>query len=315
MNIVSNDIRKSVVDCFDLIEKIKKIIDNKFVLTNELMKNHTSFKIGGPTSILVEVSSVKEVKDLISLLKLENVKYFIMGNGSNLLVSDKGYSGVIVKISNEFSYVNIDGFKVTANAGILLSKLSKDIANESLIGFEFASGIPGTIGGAISMNAGAYDGEMKNCVKSVTVLTEEGEILDLTNDEMNFGYRVSDVKRFNYIVLEVILEFKKGDREIIREKTNDFTNRRRTKQPLTLPSAGSMFKRPPGYYAGKLIDDSGLRGVRIGDAQISKLHCGFVVNRGNATCTDVVELISMVQKVVRDKFDVGLETEVKYLGE
>ncbi|MBI9013754.1 MAG: UDP-N-acetylmuramate dehydrogenase [Clostridiales bacterium] len=308
------DDRKPFAETNGLYEKIKDIVHPERVLLNEPMSNHTSFKIGGPAAMLIEIADSSELIRLLPLLKDTNVQYFIMGNGSNLLVSDNGYKGIVIKLADYLTNVTIDKHEITAEAGILLSTLSKIIAKESLIGFEFASGIPGTVGGAIAMNAGAYDGEMKNCVKSVKVLTQNGEILDLTNEEMNFGYRTSDIKKYDYIVLETTFAFEKGDPKEISEKTKDFTERRTSKQPLTLPSAGSMFKRPVGYFAGKLIDDSGLRGVRIGDAQISEKHCGFVVNRGNATCREVQDLIRMVQKIVKDNYGVMLETEVKYLG-
>lgn len=297
-----------------LYDKISHIVNEDRLLLDEPMKNHTSFKIGGPAALLIEIADVQEISAVIPLLESEGVKYFVMGNGSNLLVADEGYTGVVIKLSDYFTNVTIDGPRVTAESGILLSTLSKIIAKEAFIGFEFASGIPGTVGGAITMNAGAYDGEMKDCVESVKVLTRGGEIKTLSNEEMNFGYRISDVKRHDYIVLETTFRFEKGDMELIKAKTNDFTERRTSKQPLTLPSAGSMFKRPVGYYAGKLIDDSGLRGLRIGDAQVSEKHCGFVVNRGEATCQEVLELIQVIRKVVMDNFGVMLETEVKYLG-
>jgi UDP-N-acetylmuramate dehydrogenase len=312
--LIENDNKKAFNDVEGLLDKIYSIVHSDRVLINEPMSNHTSFKIGGPAAVLVEVADTNEVVELMRLIRKEEVKCFIMGNGSNLLVDDNGYTGIVIKLSDYYTNVIIDKEHVTAESGILLSILSKIIAKDEFIGFEFASGIPGTIGGAIAMNAGAYDGEMKDCVESVKVLTKSGEILDLTNEEMNFGYRISDVKRKGYIVLETTLKFDKGDIELIKAKTKDFTERRTSKQPLTLPSAGSMFKRPVGYYAGKLIDDSGLRGVRIGDAQVSEKHCGFVVNRGNATCKEVLELIKMVQKVVHDNYGVMLETEVKYLG-
>lgn len=308
------DNRKPFTEINGLYEKIKEVVHPDRVLLDEPMSNHTSFKIGGPAAMLIEIADSSELTHLLPLLKTSDVQYFIMGNGSNLLVNDGGYKGIVIKLADYLTNVTIDKHEITAEAGILLSTLSKIIAKESLIGFEFASGIPGTVGGAIAMNAGAYDGEMKNCVKSVKVLAQTGEILELTNEEMNFGYRISDVKKYDYIVLETTFTFEKGDPKEISEKTKDFTERRTSKQPLTLPSAGSMFKRPVGYFAGKLIDDSGLRGVRIGDAQISEKHCGFVVNRGNATCREVLDLIQMVQKIVKDNYGVMLETEVKYLG-
>lgn len=297
-----------------LYDHIKHIVPEERLFIDEPMKQHTSFKIGGPAALLIDIANEEEIAKLIQLLEREGVKYFIMGNGSNLLVADEGYSGIVIKLSDYFSAVRIEDNRVIAKAGILLSTLSKRIAKEAFIGFEFASGIPGTVGGAITMNAGAYDGEMKDCVEKVKVLTRSGEIMEFSNEEMHFGYRISDVKRNDYIVLETVFRFEKGDIEIIKEKIRDFTERRTSKQPLTLPSAGSMFKRPVGYYAGKLIDDSGLRGVRVGDAQVSEKHCGFVVNRGNATCKEILELIEIVRKVVRDNYGVMLETEVKYLG-
>jgi len=297
-----------------LYEKINKVVDASRLILNAPMKEHTSFKIGGPAALLIDIASVDEILQVLEILNTNNAKYYVMGNGSNLLVDDEGYTGVIVKLADYLANVTIKNNQVTAESGILLSTLSKIVAKESLIGFEFASGIPGTVGGAITMNAGAYDGEMKDCVVSVKVLKEDGTVEDIVNEDMNFGYRMSDVKVHNYIVLEATYKFEQGDPKVILEKTKDFTERRTSKQPLTLPSAGSMFKRPVGYYAGKLIDDSGLRGARIGDAQISEKHCGFVVNRGKATCKQVLDLIEMVRKVVMDKFGVMLETEVKYLG-
>lgn len=297
-----------------LYEKINKYIPKERLYENEPMKNHTSFKIGGPAALLIDVADRDELVEIMKLIRENNAKFFIMGNGSNLLVDDAGYSGIVIRLSDYYTNVTIEAPRVIVESGILLSTLSKIIAKESFIGFEFASGIPGTVGGAITMNAGAYDGEMKDCVEKVSVLTKSGEILELSNEEMNFGYRISDVKRNDYIVLETTFKFDKGDIEVIKAKTKDFTERRTSKQPLTLPSAGSMFKRPPGYYAGKLIDDSGLRGARIGDAQISEKHCGFLVNRGQASCQEVMDLIKMVQKVVFDQYGVMLETEVKYLG-
>jgi len=297
-----------------LYEKINKVVDASRLILNAPMKEHTSFKIGGPAALLIDIASVDEILQVLEILNTNNAKYYVMGNGSNLLVDDEGYTGVIVKLADYLANVTIKNNQVTAESGILLSTLSKIVAKESLIGFEFASGIPGTVGGAITMNAGAYDGEMKDCVVSVKVLKEDGTVEDIVNEDMNFGYRMSDVKVHNYIVLEATYKFEQGDPKVILDKTKDFTERRTSKQPLTLASAGSMFKRPVGYYAGKLIDDSGLRGARIGDAQISEKHCGFVVNRGKATCKQVLDLIEMVRKVVMDKFGVMLETEVKYLG-
>lgn len=297
-----------------LYKAFEAVVPKERLVLDANMKEYTSFKIGGPAALLVDIESSEELEATMSIIRSSKVKYFLMGNGSNLLVSDDGFSGVIVRLSEYFTTVTIKDGLITAQAGILLSTLSKQIARASLIGFEFASGIPGTIGGAITMNAGAYDGEMKDCVVSVKVLDTKGNIKEISNEDMAFGYRTSNVVKDDLIVLETTIKLEVGDPALISEKTKDFTHRRTSKQPLTLPSAGSMFKRPVGYYAGKLIDDSGLRGVRVGDAQISEKHCGFVVNRGAATCQEVLDLIAMVQKVVKDNYDVVLETEVKYLG-
>lgn len=313
MNLVE-DKRQPFVNIEGLYEKINRVIPSERLYVNEPMKHHTSFKIGGPAALLIDIASSHEIIAVMEIIRQSKVKFFIMGNGSNLLVDDQGYSGIVIRLSDYYTNVTIEAPRVIAESGILLSTLSKIIAKEAFVGFEFASGIPGTVGGAVTMNAGAYDGEMKDCVEKVSLLTEKGEILELSNEEMKFGYRMSDVKTKNHIVLETTFKFDKGDIEIIKAKTKDFTEKRTSKQPLTLPSAGSMFKRPPGYYAGKLIDDSGLRGARIGDAQVSEKHCGFVVNRGEATCKEVMDLIKMVQKVVYDQYGVMLETEVRYLG-
>lgn len=300
--------------CQGLYEAIKSVVPEERLYLNAPMKDHTYFRIGGPASLIVDLKNQEELMEVIACLNKRNAMFFVMGNGSNLLVADEGFPGVILKISQFFSGVEIKNNRVTSKAGVLLSTLSKQVADASLAGFEFASGIPGTVGGGVTMNAGAYDGEMKDWVSSVKILTQDLEILELTNQAMNFGYRISDVKRKDYIVLETNFEFLEGNKEAIYEKINDFTERRTSKQPLNLPSAGSMFKRPVGYYAGKLIDDAGLRGLRYGDAQISQKHCGFVVNRGNATCSEVLALIKTVQKIVMDTYGVMLETEVKYLG-
>ena len=238
-----------------------------------------------------------------------------MGNGSNLLVSDKGYRGAVIQLWKNFSDITVKGTTIIVKAGALLSKIAAEALEEGLTGMEFASGIPGTIGGATVMNAGAYGGEMKNIIKEVTVLTQEGELLTLSNEEMKLGYRTSIVKEKGYVVVSVVLQLKKGDKEEIRKVMEDLKERRVTKQPLDMPSAGSTFKRPEGYFAGKLIMDAGLRGFSVGGAQISEKHCGFVVNKGDATAADVLGLIREVQKRVEEQFHVTLEPEVKFLGE
>ncbi len=299
----------------EIYNKLTKLLSKNRVLVDEPMRNHTSFKVGGPADIIAIPQSIEEIQDTVKFCKKNNIPYFIMGNGSNLIVRDKGMRGVVVKIGDEFKNVIIKGNTVIAQAGVLLSTLSKKIMAERLKGFEFASGIPGTLGGAVTMNAGAYGGEMKNVIKNVKVLDEKGEMLDLSLEELNLGYRSSIIQTKGYIVLEVTMELEKGDYNEILEITKDLTKRRTTKQPLHLPSAGSVFKRPEGYYAGKLIQDSGLKGQKVGGAQVSELHSGFIVNYDNATAKNVLDLISLVQKTVKEKFGVDLQTEVRVIGE
>lgn len=294
---------------------LKNIVSEQDILTKEYMKNHTSFKIGGSADFLVTPRTVDQIKNLIITLKKENIPVFIMGNGSNLLVSDKGIRGVVIKLSKNFSSFSISGDEVTAQSGILLSTLSKSIVNESLSGFEFASGIPGTIGGAVTMNAGAYDSEMKNIVEEVVAMDMDGNIKTFTNQEMNFRYRKSRVTDETLVVLEAKLKLEKGNIEDIKAKIDDFTVRRTTKQPLTAYSAGSTFKRPEGYFAGKLIEDAGLKGIIMRNAAVSSLHSGFVINTGDATCENILELIEFIKLTVFSKFGVMLEEEVRVVGE
>lgn len=298
-------------------------IENKFctclgsdnVKLQEPMSKHTTFRIGGPADFYLCPHSTKEVQQTIQICKEENLPYFILGNGSNLLVSDKGYRGVIIQLWKNFSDISVKDCCITAKAGALLSKVAAEALEEGLTGMEFASGIPGTIGGAVFMNAGAYGGEMKDIIKEVKVLDDQGEVRVLSNEEMKLGYRTSIVKEKGYTVLSAVLQLKKGEVSVIRETMEDLKNRRTSKQPLDMPSAGSTFKRPEGYFAGKLIMDSGLRGFSVGGAQVSEKHCGFVVNKGGATAEDVTALIREVQRRVKEKFGVELETEVRFLGE
>ncbi|MBW4829565.1 MAG: UDP-N-acetylmuramate dehydrogenase [Clostridiaceae bacterium] len=297
---------------------IKKIFsDNENigkVLLDEPMKNHTSFKIGGPTDIMVIPGSEKELIEGIKICKDNNINYYIMGNGSNLLASDKGIEGVVIKISEEFGDIVVNDTFIKAESGALLTVVSKKALKNSLTGLEFASGIPGSIGGAITMNAGAYGGEMKDIVTKVRCLDSDGNVVEYSNEEMEFRYRKSRVEDEGLIVLSVEMELEKGDYKAIEEKMRELTEKRTSKQPLHLPSAGSTFKRPEGYFAGKLIDDSGLRGIRYGGAQVSEKHCGFIVNIDNATSEDVRTLIKTVQKIVKDNYGVELETELKIIG-
>lgn len=278
---------------------------------DEVMKDYTTFKIGGKVDVMFKPKTNEEIAKAIKLCKAANVPYYILGNGSNLLVSDEGFRGMVIQIFNNLSEIQVDGTCITAMAGALLAKIASVALRNELTGFEFAHGIPGTIGGAIVMNAGAYDGEMKNVVKCVVVLTEAGKIIELTKDELELGYRTSIIQKKGYIVLSVTIELAGGDQAAIQDKMKDFAGRRRDKQPLEKPSAGSTFKRPEGYFAGKLIMDSGLRGYQIGGARVSDKHCGFVVNEGGATCKDVEALIKHVQDVVWEKYQVKLEPEVK----
>lgn len=298
-------------------------IENMFCMTlgsdnvrlHEPMKKHTTFRIGGPADYYLCPHSTEELQKILQICRENKLEFFILGNGSNLLVSDKGYRGVVIQLWKNFSDIETEDNTITVKAGAPLSKVAAEALEESLTGMEFASGIPGTMGGAVMMNAGAYGGEMKDIIREVTVLTREGELLTLSKEEMNFGYRTSVVKEKGYVVISAVLQLRKGDREEIRKVMDELKERRVTKQPLDMPSAGSTFKRPEGYFAGKLIMDAGLRGFSVGGAQISEKHCGFVVNKGDATAADVLGLIGEVQKRVQEKFGVALEPEVKFLGE
>jgi len=305
----------SSINKIKLYNELIKIIPKDAVLLDEPMKNHTSIKIGGLADIMVMPGSVEDIQSVIEICKKSDVPYFIMGNGSNLLVRDKGMRCVVIKLGDRFANVTTDGNIVIAQAGVLLSVLSEKIAMEGLKGFEFANGIPGTLGGAVTMNAGAYGGEMKDIVKGVKVLDVWGKTKSLLSEELEFGYRTSVIQARSYIVLEVEMEFEKGNYEEIAAITKELAEKRTAKQPLDLPSCGSVFKRPPGHFAGKLIEDSGLKGKRIGGAQVSELHCGFIVNIGNATAGDVLDLVKLVQETVKCKFGIQLETEVKIIGE
>ena len=299
-----------------IIERISQFVPKENILEKELMSRHTTFKIGGPCSILVKISEIQQLQQLLPYLAKEKIPYFFLGNGSNLLVSDKGYEGVILTYDQTFSDdVVIEGDKVSAHAAVLLSKVAKKVLDNSLTGFEFAAGIPGTVGGAMVMNAGAYDGEMKHIVESVEVVDTEGNLRVLSCEEMEFGYRNSILKREPFIVSRVVFGLEKGDAAFIKEKMDDLAQRRRDKQPLEYPSAGSTFKRPEGHFAGKLIMDAGLRGYQVGGAKVSDKHCGFVINAGNATAMDVHNLMEDVIKEVQEKFQVTLEPEVIRLGE
>jgi len=292
-----------------------QIIDEERVLLDEPMKKHTTFRVGGNADYFVIPRTTEEVKGVVTLCQKENLPYYILGNGSNLLVGDKGYRGIIIQIYKEMNKITVDGDRINAQAGALLSKVGSVALDAELTGFEFAAGIPGAVGGAVVMNAGAYGGEMKDILASATVLTEDGEVLKLTNEKLELGYRTSIIAKKNYIVLEAEYQLQRGDKTEIRAKMDELKTKRVTKQPLEYPSAGSTFKRPEGYFAGKLIQDAGLRGFQVGGAQVSEKHCGFVINKGDATAADIVELMNQVSEKVFQEFGVTLEPEVKRLGE
>ena len=295
-------------------EYIRANVPEEDILTEEPMSRHTTFRIGGEAACFIRISSEEQLRKLIPYFENVGIEYFVLGRGSNLLVGDKGYPGVILQISDACQQIEAEENRLQVQAGAALSKVALFAMERGLEGLEFAAGIPGTVGGGVVMNAGAYGGEMKQVVESVRVLSSEGEILTLDNDTMEFGYRTSIIRNRNFTVLSVTFRLREGNREEIRARIEDFQKRRMEKQPLNYPSAGSTFKRPEGYFAGKLIMDAGLRGFQIGDARVSDKHCGFVVNVGKATARDVTDVIEEVQEKVRERFGVSLEREVIYLG-
>ena len=296
-------------------DKLNNVIAKDSILLDEPMSRHTTFRVGGPADFFVTPKAKEEVRDVIRICKEAGMPYYIIGNGSNLLVSDAGYRGVIVQIYKEMNEVKVEGDLVKAQAGALLSGIAAKALGAELSGFEFASGIPGTIGGACVMNAGAYGGEMKDVLESVTVLTGEGKIIELGRNELELGYRTSVIAKKGYIVLGAVLKLERGDGEKIKTYMDELKEKRVTKQPLEYPSAGSTFKRPEGYFAGNLIEDAGLRGFQVGGAQVSEKHCGFVINRDHATAADIMELMRQVQIRVKENSGVDLEPEVKRLGD
>ncbi len=294
------------------LEKLKEIF--KEVYINEPMKNHTSFRTGGPADVYVKADRAENIIKAIEMLKKENVEYTIIGNGSNLLVSDRGICGAVIEIGSMMNNISVEGEKIYAEAGALLSSLAAAAAENCLTGLEFASGIPGSVGGAVVMNAGAYDGEIKDAIDYADVIDNEGNILRLTKDELGLSYRHSVIDEKKMIVIGAGFRLKEGDGRAIKEKMADFAARRREKQPLNYPSAGSTFKRPEGHFAGKLIEDAGLKGKTIGGAQVSQKHAGFIINTGDATTEDILELMDCCVETVYNKFGVRLEPEVRFIG-
>ena len=297
------------------LENIRNIIPADSVLEYEDMDMHTSFRTGGPARVFIFVENREQLKNLVTYLNKTGNGYFILGNGTNLLVSDKGYDGIVIKLTGEFIHEKTEGDRVICGSASLLSAAAKAAADAGLSGMEFASGIPGSVGGAVIMNAGAYGGDMSQICETVDVMNAEGEILTLQNASMGFKYRDSVLKGSDYVVLGATFKLTPGDKEEIRSKMAELAAERRSKQPLEFPSAGSTFKRPEGNFAGKLIMDAGMRGFTIGGARVSDKHCGFVVNLGYASSADVYDVIRQVQERVKDRFDVSLEPEVIMLGE
>lgn len=296
----------------ELVSELNCVITKGCVTIEEPMSAHTTFKTGGVADVFVEPSNIEELKEALELLKGE--PFYLIGNGSNLLVSDDGLRGVVLHLSKGFNSIRVEKNTLVCGAAATLSQIARVALDHALCGFEFAAGIPGSLGGAIVMNAGAYDGEMKQVVQRVTLMNYEGEIVEKSAQEMQFAYRHSILKEQNFIVLEAVIALQTGERLQIKEKMDELAAKRREKQPLEYPSAGSTFKRPEGYFAAKLIEDAGLKGFRIGGAQVSLKHAGFVINENNATSADIYALIREIQKRVKDASGVEIETEVICLG-
>ena len=299
----------------EVIDALSKIVLNENIVKDEPMSRHTTFRCGGPATLFLRPGSEDELVRVVSLLKDNGQPYMLLGNGSNLLVSDKGYQGAVISLER-LSELSLEGeTSIRAQAGVLNSRIASFAREHSLAGFEFAAGIPGTIGGAMIMNAGAYGGEMKLITTSVRAITPDGEVKELSAEDCDFGYRTSVLKREGYVVLSALLQLQKGNEKEITDLMTELALKRKEKQPLEYPSAGSTFKRPEGYFAGKLIEDAGLKGFSVGDAAVSDKHCGFVINKGQATSADIYKLIREVQKKVFEDSGVTLEPEVILVGE
>lgn len=295
-------------------EKIKMVCGQGLVQRNEPMSKHTLTKMGGEADIFVTPETYEQVADIIEIQRQYELPFIVLGNGSNLIVRDGGIRGLVMHFK-KLSSVTVDGDFLTAQGGANIKDASRTALDYELAGMEFACGIPGSIGGAMVMNAGAYGGEVKDVIDHVKIVTPKGEIRNLVKEELELDYRISIIGKKNYIVLEAVFHLAKGEHSMIKEKMDDLTFQRQSKQPLEYPSVGSVFKRPPGYFAGKLIQDSGLQGKGYGDAEVSTKHAGFIVNKGEATATDYLRTIEMVQRKVKENFDVDLELEAKVVGE
>jgi len=297
-----------------VVEALKGYVPEENIFLQEEMAGHTTFRIGGPADCFLQLENEEQLQKIQRYLNLVEEPFFILGNGSNLLVSDRGYRGIIIQIGSKMNRIRVEGGRIVAQAGALLSQVSKTAYEHGLTGLEFASGIPGTLGGGVVMNAGAYGGEMSKIVPLVRVIKKNGEVMELDNDTMEFGYRYSTIKNHPFTVTEVTMQLAEGNKEEIHAKMEELTLKRREKQPLEYPSAGSTFKRPEGHYAGQLIMEAGMRGFQIGGARVSDKHCGFIINTGNATAEDVRDVIEEVQAQVKERFRVDLEPEVIFLG-
>ena len=296
------------------LTELQNVMGGSGIFMEEPMKKHTTFRVGGPADVLVQPDETA-LAAILALCRRYHVSYSFIGNGSNLLVGDKGIRGVVIEMTDPMGNIEVDGTKITAQAGAMLSKIANTAASNGLGGMEFAAGIPGSVGGAVVMNAGAYGGEMKDIIEKVYVLDENGAQLELDRDALDLGYRHSCIPEKKYIVTKVVLELVPRNEAEIRSEMKDLNEKRAEKQPLQYPSAGSTFKRPEGYFAGKLIMDAGLRGYQVGGAQVSEKHCGFVINKGDATAADICQLMRDVSDKVQAQFGVVLEPEVKMIGE
>lgn len=296
------------------IELFREIYGDDKIKLNVEMKDYVHFRVGGPADILVTPDNKGQVLETIKICKENNIPFYVVGNGSNLLVRDGGIRGVVIKLG-DVKNVRVEGDRVIAEAGAMLKDVSGAALLGELTGFEFACGIPGTVGGAVFMNAGAYNGETSNVLECAEVIDSEGNVVTLCNEELELGYRTSAVMKKGYVVLEATFKLEKGDKVNIKEKVDDLTVKRESKQPLEYPSAGSTFKRPEGYFAGKLIQDAGLKGYQLGGAAVSEKHSGFVINKGGATAKDILNLIEHIQNEVKDQFGVDLHPEVRIIGE
>ncbi len=295
-------------------ETLKKFVPEENISLMEPMAGHTSFRIGGPADCFLRIENEEQLEKVQHYLNQVEIPWFVLGNGSNLLVSDRGFAGVVLQVGQKMNRITVDGVRVTVQAGASMAQAAHAALEHGLTGLEFAAGIPGTVGGGAVMNAGAYGGEMSQVVEQVVVLDRHGERMELRNETMEFGYRTSTIKNNGFTVTEVVFALKPGEREQIQARMDELAEKRREKQPLEYPSAGSTFKRPEGNYAGKLIMEAGLRGFQIGGARVSDKHCGFIINTGNATAQDVRDVIREVQERVKEKFHIRLEPEIMFLG-